>query len=152
MTNSELLKQVNKLQKDLDQLKEMITNRFQWAVYYHLLPNKKYYIGIAENTETRWANGEGYKTNTAFYKDIKQYSWSNIKHVILCKKETKREAEAIEKILISLFNATDKKYGYNKKTFFKTKPEDFTRRKGMFKNELQGLDLQELEETYQNKL
>lgn len=150
MTDSEILKSIDKIQKELQQLKEELQNNFKWAVYYHLLPNGKYYIGIAKDIKQRWQGGEGYKPNTEFYKAIKQYSWDNIKHTILCRKETKREAEAIEKILIRIYEANNIKYGYNKKSFFKDSI-DKENLKALFNEELQELNLKELEEAHSKR-
>ena len=48
-----------------------------------------------------------------FYKAIQKYGWDNIKHEIVYKYLTQKEAEEREQYLIYAFNSTDKRYGYN---------------------------------------
>lgn len=153
MNTTVIIQRISNIQKELEQLKKELQNKLKWSVYYHLLPNGKYYIGIAKDTEQRWLNGEGYKTNAEFYRDIKQYSWNNIKHIILCKTETKEKAESIERVLIGLYNATNTKYGYNKTSYLNFIGTDTERNKykTIFKKQLEELDLEELERAYQNR-
>ena len=85
-----------------------------YKIYIHL--NKihgKVYIGQTKNDcEERWRNGEGYKYNTHFYGAIKKYGWNNFDHKVLdCL--TLDEANAIEKFLISYYDATNPENGYN---------------------------------------
>lgn len=118
MTNQEILKHINTLQKELEQLKKYIINQeSKWAIYYHLLPNGKYYIGIAKDTKQRWLNGEGYRANTEFYNAIKEYGWGNIQHTIIQYVDTEKEARRIETLLIYIYNSSSEKYGYNKSSF-----------------------------------
>lgn len=153
MNTTVIIQGISNIQKELEQLKKELQNKLKWSVYYHLLPNGKYYIGIAKDTKQRWLNGEGYKTNAEFYRDIKQYSWNNIKHIILCKTETKEKAESIERVLIGLYNATNTKYGYNKTSYLNFIGTDTERNKykTIFKKQLEELDLEELERAYQSR-
>lgn len=85
-----------------------------WTVYKHTSPNGKVYIGItSRKPKVRWANGLGYMGNDYFFKAIQKYGWDNFKHEILFEKLTKEEAEAKEIELITQFNSTDRKCGYN---------------------------------------
>lgn len=84
-----------------------------YTVYKHTCPNGKVYIGITcQDVNLRWANGLGYRTQM-FYKAIQKYGWNNIKHEIIYKNLTQKEAEEREQYLIYTFNSTDKRYGYN---------------------------------------
>ena len=41
-----------------------------YYIYIHTCPNYKCYVGLSRNPKQRWENGEGYKANKEFYKDI----------------------------------------------------------------------------------
>ena len=83
------------------------------TVYMHRFPNGKVYIGITEKEpEVRWKNGRGYQSQFV-YKAIKKYGWQNIEHIVLFSGLDKLEAEEREIGLISLYKATDPRYGYN---------------------------------------
>lgn len=86
-----------------------------WKVYIHINKiNQKKYVGITGQTlQARWrTNGIGYK-GQIFYKAIKKYGWNNFDHIVLKDTYTQKEACNIEKMLISFFNSSSKKYGYN---------------------------------------
>ena len=75
-----------------------------YVVYKHTCPNGKVYIGITcQEVNLRWANGLGYR-NQMFYKAIQKYGWDNIKHEIVYKYLTQKEAEEREQYLIYVFN------------------------------------------------
>lgn len=86
-----------------------------WSVYKHTnKTNGKVYIGITSvNPEQRWNNGEGYK-NQEFYYAIEKYTWDGFEHEILFERLTKSEAEAKEIELISTYDSTSPKFGYNR--------------------------------------
>lgn len=86
----------------------------KWCVYMHTNKiNGKKYIGITcQNPERRWRNGCGYPT-THFKNAIKKYGWENFIHEILYTDLSKHEACEIEIQLISKFNTTNRKNGYN---------------------------------------
>lgn len=86
----------------------------QWCVYMHTNKiNDKKYIGITHlSPELRWLNGKGYQ-NQLFGRAIDKYGWDNFKHDILHTELSQYEAEQIEIDLISLYNTTDKNFGYN---------------------------------------
>ena len=65
-------------------------------------------------TRKRWKKGKNYKANKHFYNAIHKYSWENFTHDILYSNLTKNEAENKEIELIALYNATNRKFGYNK--------------------------------------
>lgn len=85
-----------------------------YTVYKHTAPNGKVYIGItAYNPMRRWGGqGNGYNKQV-FHKAIEKYGWDNIKHEILFDNLSKKEALKKEIELISQYNSTKSKYGYN---------------------------------------
>ena len=86
----------------------------EFVVYKHTTPNNKVYIGITSNKITRrWQNGYGYRGNKHFYNAILKYGWDNIKHEILFTNLSKQEACNKEVELISKYNSSNPKYGYN---------------------------------------
>lgn len=83
------------------------------AVYMHIFPNGKRYIGITtQSPERRWREGEGYR-GQAVYKAIKKYGWENIEHKVLRRGLTKEEAEQAEMELIKFYKANCHENGYN---------------------------------------
>ena len=85
-----------------------------WTVYKHTNKiNGKSYIGQTnQKPKERWDNGEGYKTQTKFYRAIKRYGWNNFSHEILAKGiETVELANEIEMYYIQFYNSV--KHGYN---------------------------------------
>lgn len=74
-----------------------------YYIYIHTCPNYKCYIGLSQNPKQRWKNGNGYRDNKEFYKDIKYFGWENIKHEIVAKTYYGWLARKIEKMLISSF-------------------------------------------------
>ena len=91
-----------------------------YCVYMHVAPNGKKYVGITSlKPEVRWANGEGYHTQTVFYRAIKKYGWDNFKHIILEEKLSfeqacKRERYYIKKYKTNLNRWQHPSYGYNR--------------------------------------
>lgn len=87
----------------------------RYFVYKHTFPNNKVYIGITQQEpEKRWKNGLGYDSHQKLMKKaIKKYGWEKIKHEILFKNLTKKEACKKEIELISLYDSTNKQKGYN---------------------------------------
>lgn len=85
-----------------------------FCVYKHTSPHGKIYIGqTKQNPKFRWRNGEGYKHNQYFYKAIQKYGWNNFKHEIVCSNLTGKEADWLEKYLISYYDSSNRNYGYN---------------------------------------
>lgn len=56
-----------------------------YKVYTHINKiNGKQYIGITStDVKTRWKDGQGYNTQTVFYRAILKYGWDNFDHKIL---------------------------------------------------------------------
>ena len=81
------------------------------------LSNHKKYVGITRVSEKiRWNNGNGYKANEKFYKDIQKYGWeTGFSHEIIKDNLTYKEARNFEKYYITKFNSVSK--GYNKANF-----------------------------------
>lgn len=74
----------------------MISN---YNAYKHTAPNGKVYIGITGVApKRRWANGNGYRNQTLFYRAIKKYGWENINSEILFEGLNKEEAEKKKKL------------------------------------------------------
>lgn len=86
-----------------------------WAVYIHISPSNKYYVGITsmKPIKKRWANGKGYSKNKYFSRAIEKYGWSNFKHIIYAENLTQEEAKKIEISLITQYNSTQNQFGYN---------------------------------------
>jgi len=96
-------------QKQLDKEAE------RFCVYKHTVPNGRVYIGITSmKPSRRWANGDGYKANDDFYKDIVEHGWDNIDHRIVLSGLLKNEAETEEDRLILEYRSYLPEYGYNR--------------------------------------
>jgi hypothetical protein len=83
-----------------------------YTVYEHVFPNGKRYIGITSTAcETRWRNGEGYKTQRKIHNAIQKYGWENIEHNVIVNGINNKQAKRLEKYLIQSLNTI--KDGYN---------------------------------------
>lgn len=88
-----------------------------YKVYKHTTPSEKVYIGItSQRLSKRWQNGNGYIKNPYFYKAIKKYGWNNINHCVIADGLTEEEACKLEISLISKYDSTNNKKGYNLST------------------------------------
>lgn len=81
-----------------------------YYIYIHTCPNMMRYIGMSKNPKQRWNNGNGYKDNKQFYKDILYYGWDNIKHEIVAETYYSWVARWIEKSLISKYKKIKRAY------------------------------------------
>ena len=85
-----------------------------YCVYKHVSPSGKIYIGITgKNPIHRWNGGNGYKSNTHFWRAICKYGWDSFQHEIIIDSLSKSDAAKLEKELIKLYKSNDQKYGYN---------------------------------------
>lgn len=86
-----------------------------YMVYKHISPSGKIYIGQTNSSIEKRAGRDGvlYKPNIYFYKAIQKYGWDNIEHIVVCDNISKKEADWLEKYLISYYNTMDSRYGYN---------------------------------------
>lgn len=87
-----------------------------YTVYMHINKiNGKRYIGITsyENPNDRWRNGLGYNDKQYFRKAIDKYGFDNFDHIIISSGLNKEDAEHMEVDLISKYNTTDNRHGYN---------------------------------------
>lgn len=85
-----------------------------FSLYVHTVPNGKKYVGITkQDPKRRWNGGSGYSSNEEFYRDIKKYGWGNIKHEILMSGVSKEKAEEWEIKMITIYDTTNPKKGYN---------------------------------------
>ena len=82
------------------------------AIYKHISPSNKVYIGQTKNYKKRCTPGN-YKSSPLFYHAIQKYGWENFQHEILCFCDTQEEADEKEKYFIALYHATNIQYGYN---------------------------------------
>lgn len=88
-----------------------------YSVYIHIFPNGKKYVGVSEDINKRWGNsGLPYVKNIEMYKDILKYGWENIKHEIILVTNDSFKARKLENKIIEIFELTNDKNGYNKKT------------------------------------
>jgi group I intron endonuclease len=87
----------------------------KYIVYKHITPCGKIYIGQTNGTIAKRAGKGGvlYKQCPYFYKAIQKYGWDNIEHIIVSDNLSKKEADYLEKYLISYYNTTDSSHGYN---------------------------------------
>lgn len=87
----------------------------KYIVYKHITPCGKVYIGQTKGTMAKRAGSGGifYKQCPYFYHAIKKYGWDNIEHIIVSDNLSKKEADYLEKYMISYYNTTDSRYGYN---------------------------------------
>lgn len=87
-----------------------------YKVYVHIAPNDKKYVGITSHeklSRRTGNNGEGYKTQTLFWRAIQKYGWDNFKHEIVAEHLTCEEALQMEINLIAKYQSNNPKYGYN---------------------------------------
>lgn len=86
----------------------------RYTIYAHVSPSDKCYIGITcLKPNFRWGkDGHGYKSQY-FSRAIQKYGWDNFQHIIMAQNLTKKDACALEKILISLLQTNNPQYGYN---------------------------------------
>lgn len=86
-----------------------------YAVYRHVFPNGKCYVGITgKNPVERWGvNGCHYriKSQPKIARAIKKYGWDNVKHEILFMGLTEEQAKHKEQELIAKYNSIEN--GYN---------------------------------------
>ena len=89
-----------------------------YKVYIHTnIANKMKYVGITiKNKKQRWSNGNEYKQNKKFYKDIQKYGWDDgFTHEIIQDNLSYSEARRLEKYYISKYDSVSK--GYNNSNF-----------------------------------
>ena len=77
--------------------------------------NNKIYIGITKTSlkSRAGSNGHRYRGCPKFLAAIKKYGFQSFESEVLFEGLSKEEAEQKEIELITLFNSTDSKYGYN---------------------------------------
>ena len=88
----------------------------KYVVYKHTnKSNGKVYIGITYDVNYRWrGSGAAYKSNAHFWAAIQQVGWDGFTHEILHENLSHEDACGLEMVLIKEYNATDRRYGYNK--------------------------------------
>lgn len=84
-----------------------------YYIYIHTTPEHMRYVGLSKHPKQRWNNGEGYKKNEEFYKDIQKFGWNNIKHEIIAESYYGWVARKIEKCIISVFKKRGLAYNKN---------------------------------------
>ena len=85
------------------------------CVYAHVNKyNGKIYFGITKcYPKNRWGAGSGYCKCSKFYPAIKKYGWDGFYHIVILRNLSKEEALYLEKSYISLYNTTNRDFGYN---------------------------------------
>lgn len=85
------------------------------CVYAHVNKhNGKIYFGITKcYPKNRWGAGSGYYKCSKFYPAIKKYGWDGFYHIVILRNLSKEEALYLEKSYISLYNTTNRDFGYN---------------------------------------
>ena len=92
----------------------MIIIKDNYAIYMHISPTNKRYIGITyQKPKRRWQNGKGYKNQKYFYRAIEKYGWDNFEHIIIAKGLDEETAKWLEIELIREWDTTDPNKGYN---------------------------------------
>lgn len=87
----------------------------KYSVYKITSPDNKTYIGCTSmNPKDRWDSGHGYKTNKLLWADICKFGWNAFDRCVIHTNLTEDEAYEMERNLISHYNSTDPKFGYNK--------------------------------------
>ena len=82
------------------------------TVYIHTTPDGKKYVGAThQNPDTRFKRGLGYRYQF-FYQAVLKFGWENISHQ-LYEVDTEEEMHYLEKYLISYYDTTNPKKGYN---------------------------------------
>ena len=81
-------------------------------MYCHTFPNGKKYVGITKSeTEKRWCNGNGYKTQPKIARAIAKYGWENVTHEVLAVGLDRDKANEMEQYYINKFDTLQN--GYN---------------------------------------
>lgn len=88
------------------------------AAYVYIITNlitNKCYIGKTKNKNVRWSRHKSKAKTGGFYinKTIKKYGAQNFTYEIIKECDTEAEAYEYERILVSLFDLRNEKYGYN---------------------------------------
>lgn len=93
-----------------------IINNYKVYIHTNLINGKKY-VGITQQAEKeRWSNGNGYRENKKFYKDIQKYGWNDgFSHEIIKENISYKEARTLEKFYISKYDSVLE--GYNNYNF-----------------------------------
>lgn len=93
-----------------------IINNYKVYIHTNLINGKKY-VGITQQAEKeRWSNGNGYRENKKFYKDIQKYGWNDgFSHEIIKENISYKEARTLEKFYISKYDSALE--GYNNYNF-----------------------------------
>ena len=106
----------------LDDVDEIKSNSFSVYVHQNIKTNRTY-VGITEQIPPckRWNNGNGYKKNIKFYKDIQKYGFDKFEHRIVCSGLTQEQAVKIELELIKAYDSCNKGYNNSKGGKYATK-------------------------------
>lgn len=90
----------------------MASNECLWAVYEHISPSGKVYVGIThyDNPNLRWQNGLGYQKCPFFWPAIVKYGWDNFQHKIVANGLSRTAACNMEKELIAQYKELQLSY------------------------------------------
>lgn len=88
-----------------------------FRVYVHTSPEGKKYVGVTHHplNQRSGNNGQGYKQQPKFYKDILKFGWNNFTHEVVKSGLSEKCAIDLEQQLIAHYRTYDPKYGYNTK-------------------------------------
>lgn len=87
-----------------------------YSVYMHCNKvNSKVYVGMtSRDPEERYmTNGNGYRNNACFFRDIRLYGWDSFIHTVLRTFSDKNEAANCERRLIDILKSDNEYHGYN---------------------------------------
>lgn len=100
-------------------MSETLEENKNYFVYCHKnKTNNKVYIGITNDLNRRWRNGNGYANQQLFGNAIRKYGWDNFEHQIMESGLSFEEACNRERYYIALFKSnayrySNPTYGYN---------------------------------------
>ena len=101
------------IEDTIEQLEELRgNNNNNYLVYEFTFPDGKKYYGRTYNTNSRWQNGKGYRTQKVG-KAIEECGWENVQKRIIAENLTKENAQMIEHSLIKGTGSDIPQLGYN---------------------------------------
>ena len=86
-----------------------------YYVYVHTLKTdgRKYFGLTCQSLKERWRDGQGYKGCCHFFNAIMKYGWNAFYHDIVLQTNVREEAYNMEESMISQYQTTNEKYGFN---------------------------------------
>ena len=106
----EIIIEIEDTIEQLEESRENVDNNY--LVYEFTFPDGEKYYGRTYNTDARWKNGRGYKTQKVG-KAIEECGWENVQKKIIAENLTKENAQMIEHSLIKATGSDIPGFGYN---------------------------------------